>query len=122
MSTRGFTLISTLVTIALILVLVVVYTTGGFGGRSGSTRADGKGTTVPGAARMKAFDTQCKSNLGQVRQSLQLAATLDEPYPATLQETRLGDGFYHCPIGKEPYQYDPSTGRVACPHPGHEKY
>ena len=121
MRARGFTIISTLVTMAIILILVVVYTTGG-SRVGGSSRPDGKGRTVLGASRMKAFDTQCKSNIGQVRQSLQLTSTVDDQLPATLEETRLGQSFYQCPIGKERYEYDPATGQVRCPHPGHEKY
>jgi len=27
-----------------------------------------------------------------------------------------------CPVGGEPYQYDPSSGRIWCIHPGHEKF
>jgi len=43
--------------------------------------------------------------------------------PKTLAEVRgLGNDMKQCPIGKEPYEYDPATGKVHCPHPGHEKY
>lgn len=119
---RGFTLVSTLVTLALILMLVVVYTTGGL--RVGqSSRPDGKGVTTLGAAQMRAFDTQCTSNLRQVRQAIQVVSNMGEDgYPQSLNETRLGRDFLACPIGKEPYQYDPATGQVRCPHPGHENY
>ena len=121
---RGQTLVASLIVIAIILVLAVVLLrgSGAFTGAPASNRADGKGTTVVGAVRYEAKDEVCKSNLGQVRQAIQIAAPLDEDFPATLQDTKLPSEFYACPIGKEPYQYDPATGVVRCPHPGHEKY
>lgn len=126
MKRGGWTLVSTLVTIALLGVLAVAVTTGGFGTlRSGETpRADGKGKTVPGLVKAKAEDEVCRSNLGQVRQALQMAQTSseDNAFPATLEDLRLGTGFQRCPMGKEPYQYDPATGTVRCPHPGHENF
>lgn len=122
---RGNTLVGLLVTFAIIAVLAVVFLKGGnvFGSNS-SPRKDGRGTTVPGLVKAKAEDEVCRSNLGQVRMSLQISrdANGDESWPESLQETRLGSQFYMCPMGKEPYRYDPATGKVSCPHPGHEKY
>ncbi len=122
---NGQTLVATLIVIAIIGVLAVVLLkgSGAFGGKGGSSRADGKGTTVLGAAKLKAVDTACRSNLGQVRLAIQVyQSTNDEAVPATIQETRIGNDFYRCPLGKEPYDYDPATGKVSCPHPGHGKY
>lgn len=120
-------LIGLIVTMAIILVLTVFFlkgpsmfsTSGG-----GSSRKDGMGTTIPGAARAKAFDDVCMSNLKQVRMSISIShdSNGDEGYPATIEETRLGKDFYRCPLGHEPYSYDPQTGTVKCVHPGHEKY
>jgi hypothetical protein len=45
----------------------------------------------------------------------------DQP-PADVRETKLPAEFYACPIGKEAYLYDAASGKVQCPHPGHEKY
>jgi len=121
---RGQTLVASLVVIAIIAILLVVFMKGsGAFGQTASPRADGKGTTIPGLVKYKAEDTVCKSNLGQVRMALSIAHDSgDETWPQTLQETKLGSDFYRCPIGKEPYTYDPQTGEVHCPHPGHEKY
>jgi hypothetical protein len=89
-----------------------------------SSREDGLGKTTYGAAKLEAQDTVCQSNLGQVRTALELAKQQDEDAkpPANLDDTRLGSTFYECPIGHEKYVYDATTGRVSCPHPGHQNY
>jgi Tfp pilus assembly protein PilE len=121
---RGNTLVGLLVTIALMAVLAVALFKGsGMFGAEKASRPDGHGTTVLGSAEWAARDTVCRSNLGQVRAALQIAeSTNEEKYPETLQETKLPKEFYKCPVGKEKYLYDPATGKVSCPHPGHEKY
>lgn len=118
---RGQTLVASLIVIAIIAILAVVLLKANLG-EGKSSRPDGKGTTIPGAVMMKAQDTVCKDKLNQVRMSLQMSHTTDDTYPSTIQETRLGNSFYQCPIGKEPFNYDPQTGKVQCPHPGHENY
>jgi hypothetical protein len=122
---RGFTLVSTLMTMAIICLLAVVLFKGSgiFGASAGSDRPDGKGKTIVGKSMYSAKDEVCRSNLSQLRQSLQiLRINEDDQPPATLEDSRLGSSFYTCAVGGEPYTYDPSTGRVSCPHPGHEKY
>lgn len=117
---------ATLVVIAIIGILaVVVFKGSGAFGAKGSPRADGRGTTVPGLVKAKAEDTVCKNYLGQLRASIEIAKmNNDDQFPATLEDTRLGSTYYQCPMGrgKEPYSYDPTTGRVRCIHPGHGKY
>jgi hypothetical protein len=126
MKIRGNSLVGMLVTLAIICILMVVVMRGTnmFGAPgTGSPRKDGRGTTVPGLVKADAQDVVCRSNLGQLRQSLQIAASGDDDKPpATLQETRLGREYYKCPMGGEPYVYDPTTGQVHCTHPGHEKF
>jgi hypothetical protein len=121
-SQRGESLVGILVVLAIILVCVVVFTSGRFGVLGKSTRKDGLGVTTLGRARARALDTNCISNLNQIRMAIKIAtdATEDEKPPQTLEELRLGDTILKCPIGKEPYKYDPATGEVHCQHPGHE--
>jgi len=116
---KGNTLIGLLVVIAIIAILAVVVTTGGFGDRK-STRKDGLGTTVQGAVRAKALDTSCTSNLQQIRMKIQMDMNTEDQAPASLQDLGLPSDMLKCPIGKEPYEYDPATGQVHCKHPGHE--
>lgn len=116
---RGNTLVGLLVVILIIAILAVVVTTGGFGDRK-STRKDGLGTTVQGAVRAKALDTSCTSNLQQIRTMIKMDTTTEDQAPASLEEMKLPADVLKCPIGHEPYEYDPSTGQVHCKHPGHE--
>jgi Tfp pilus assembly protein PilX len=118
---RGQTLVASLIVIVIILLLAVVVMKGTLGEKK-STREDGRGVTVQGAALAAADDTRCKSNLGQVRMSLGMLITQDDVYPASIEETRLGEAFYRCPLGKEPYSYNSADGTVKCPHKGHEEY
>jgi len=126
--TRGFTIVSTLITITIMLVLAVALMKGSgmFAGpgEKVSARKDGKGTTTMGAAMYAAKDDVCRSNLGQVRQSLMVlqSSSGEDSYPQDIHETKLPSDFYKCPVGHEDYEYDPSTGKVRCPHPGHENY
>lgn len=117
---RGQTLVASLIVLAIIAILAVVALRGNFG-EGKSPRKDGLGITAPGLVRAMAIDTKCQSNLGQVRMAIGLKQTTDDEFPASIEETRLGSSFYKCPLGKEPYKYDPSTGTVTCPHLGHEK-
>jgi hypothetical protein len=116
-----------MITVAIIMILMVVMMKGsgwlGAPGAAQSKRADGKGTTVLGAAKYAAEDTVCQSDLAQIRQSIIVYKTSnDDQAPARLEDTKLGDQFYRCPVGHEAYVYDPATGQVHCPHPGHENY
>jgi type II secretory pathway pseudopilin PulG len=124
MKRRGFTLIATLITVAIICVLMVVMMQGytGMMGGPTTTRKDGKGVTTMGNAMMTAQDQVCKSNLQQVRQAIEAARLSGDENPADIKGAGIGESFYRCPIGNEPYKYDPATGQVHCVHPGHENY
>ncbi len=123
----GNTLIGMLVAVAIVAVLAVVFLGGGGKGASPlsvgeSTRADGKGRTVLGAAKAAAQDDVCRSNLSQVRMAVGIARGEDETGPASLDALPNIRSVASCPIGHEAYLYDPATGAVKCPHPGHGKY
>ena len=125
MRRRGQTLVATLVVIAIMAILAVaLLRPWAVGGTAKPARADGKGETVPGLVKLKADDTVCRSNLDQVRSFIQIArGNADDQPPAALAEIQgLPKDFLACPLGKEPYAYDPTTGTVRCVHPGHEKY
>jgi hypothetical protein len=51
-----------------------------------------------------------------------MRTTTDETYPASLNELGLPASMLVCPVSQQPYQYDPATGQVRCPTPGHMRY
>lgn len=130
MKRRGNSLAGVLAAVAVVMILLLVL----FLGRGGipttagqeapKPRADGKGKTVLGGTKYAAYDSDCKNNLSQVRLSIQVATTSGEDAaPSSLNDLHLPHEILVCPIPPhEPYTYDPKTGQVHCPHPGHEAY
>lgn len=114
---RGQTLIATLIVLAIMLMLAVYL----LGGRGGTTTIPGGGSGVA-SARNAALAEKCKNNLSQIRASVEIYKTTSDTPPAALSDTHLSTDMYQCPVGKEPYVYDTATGKVHCPHPGHEKF
>lgn len=78
------------------------------------------GQTVVGAAMDKGKETECSSNLRQIRTVIDAARASGDQLPATLQDMKLGS-ITTCPMSGQAYQYDPNAGQVKCPTPGHEK-
>lgn len=119
-------MVGIIVSAAIIVGAAVFFAVGSKSGALGaksSERPDKKGETLVGKSIYAAKDEKCRSDLGQLRAAIQIATDpVDDTHPATLEETRLGADFYKCPVGGEAYVYDPQTGKVHCPHPGHENY
>ena len=88
------------------------------------THEGGTTMSTPQQAIERAKDVDCANNLRQIRYAIVMYRNENERAPATLQELRMGVGpdFFRCPIGKEPYAYDPTTGAVRCTHPGHGRF
>lgn len=122
--TNGSSLIGTLVAFFVLVGVAVYYFTGGFGGKDPeNVRPDGKGQTIIGSSRYAAEDSVCRTQLGQVRQLIMIDTTVDDTYPATLESVSgMPPDYATCSIDDEPYDYDPMTGTVSCPHAGHENY
>ncbi len=116
---RAFSLVEMLVVIVIIAILAAFLMPRYLGGKDGA----GKKITSP---MQKAHSVECQNNLSQIRQAYTMASTLDEEHrPQSLAELRsqgVSDAMTRCPVGKQAYQFDPSTGRARCVHPGHEAY
>lgn len=126
MKEQGRGLIGVLVAaaIALVLTIVMLNGSGTFGGtKKEPERPDKLGKTIVGKSLLKAKDTVCLEQLQEDREMIQLATDpVEGTKPATLADAKVTGDLARCPIGHEPYVYDPATGQVHCVHPGHEKY
>ncbi len=125
----GNSLVGILVAFVIVVLGVVFFVTGGMGtiqNEDGEeySRPDGLGKTTIGRARYAAEDSVCRQQLGQIRGLVQLAEDpVEETFPETLATVSgMPAGYDKCPVGKEAYDYDKETGKVSCPHKGHEKY
>jgi prepilin-type N-terminal cleavage/methylation domain-containing protein len=115
---KGFTLVELLIVILIILILAAIILPNYIGGKRTS---DGKTVRAPVTV---AKDSVCQQNIRQVRQAIQAftAADPDGKMPQSLSDMRETAPISRCDVGKEPYLYDPQTGQVRCPHPGHENF
>lgn len=125
----GNSLVGILVAFLIVVVGVMFFVTGGFGtikNKDGEeySRPDGLGKTTIGRARYAAEDSVCRQQLGQIRGLIQVyEIDSEDAHPDSLANVSgMPAGYDKCPVGKEPYEYDKETGKVSCPHTGHEKY
>lgn len=115
---RAFSLIEILVVAVLLMIVAAVVLPHYLGGKT----VAGKTVRAP---IVQAHDTECISNLRSVRQAIEAyrASDPDGGFPPSLQSLHeLPSSVVECAVGHEPYRYDPQTGQVTCPHPGHESY
>ncbi|NCO35245.1 MAG: hypothetical protein AUJ92_08920 [Armatimonadetes bacterium CG2_30_59_28] len=112
----------TLIGILVVLVIMMV----GYSIFLGPRKNDkGEVKSAPKAAMDKSTDLECSTYLGQVRQAISMygGGTDENERPASLAD--LGTSMQSvtkCPVGGEDYVYDSQTGKVHCPHPGHEEF
>ena len=116
---RAFSLVEMLVVLVIIVILLALFAPKYLGG---GKRPDGKPIESP---MQRAHSVECTNNLSQFRQAYKMATMEDDTSrPQTLREVGRGfpESMFNCPVGKQPYQYDPGSGRIACVQPGHERY
>jgi hypothetical protein len=119
-------LVGILVSIAILGVLMTVWLYYGTGGASSGSGASNPAAPPPasrvGEVRQAAESVECRNNLSQIRAAIQMRTTTDETFPSSLNELGLPASMLVCPVSQQPYQYDPATGQVRCPTPGHMRY
>jgi hypothetical protein len=123
-SQAGFwSLIELLIVCLIIMAAVAWYLTSQqtVGAVAGGNPAAYKSTTVPGVAKERAQGVVCQNNLQQIRTAISIYQSNSGSLPPTLEDLNAGVPL-KCPVGGEPYTYDPSTGQVHCTHPGHVQY
>jgi len=117
----GFVLVEILIVIVLIGLLA-----GGYfalrprDGQEAEPRFPGEAQTLPGKAIQKGQSVECMNNLNQIRQMLQMEQIDTGTYPPALDPNWPVP--LRCPVSGYAYVYDPASGQVYCPTPGHEKY
>lgn len=124
MKRSGRGLVGILVGVVIIVALTLVFAVGGgLFGEKVPQRKDKQGETLIGRSVLRGKDSKCMGNLRQVRQAIEIHKDpVDGVNPTDLGSIGLGSEFLKCPIGREPYRYDEASGKVNCPHPGHEAY
>lgn len=116
--TAGFHLVELLVAVAIVAILAAIILPRYLGGHA----PGGKVIKAPVTA---ARDVECRSNLAQLRQAIEMERQSSEngTPPPNLQALRsIPPQMLVCPVGGEAYVYDAQTGTVHCPHPGHENF
>jgi len=115
---QGFSLIEILVVMVIIVILSAVTYSVLFG--HSKNAPPGKGHNP----MERAHDTECINNVHQVHLAILAAQAgeTDGKNPASLEELKLPKEMLSCPMGHVPYVYDPVTGQVHCPYPGHENF
>jgi prepilin-type N-terminal cleavage/methylation domain-containing protein len=117
-SRQGFSLIEILVVMVIVVILSSITYSVFFGHSKNAP---------PGKAHNpieRAHDSECINNVHQVHLAILAADAGDTEgkHPASLDELKLPKEMLSCPVGHQPYVYDPATGEVHCPYPGHEKF
>ena len=117
---KGSALIGILIVI-LVIGLLFVYMSGGkgiFGKRDIDTNQEmskTQKTTVYGQALDAGKAVECQSNIGQIRNSINMYFQTNEAYPESLEALNLPGSMLKCVVSGEAYVYDPQSGRVYCP-------
>ena len=115
---RGFVLVEIIIVVVLLALLAGGYfALRGRGASKPEPRFPGEATTLPGRAIQKGHSVECMNNLSQLRQMIQMVVIDTGTYPSQLDPS-WGVPL-QCAVSGYAYQYDPSTGRVHCPTPGH---
>lgn len=115
---RGFSLVEILVVMVIIVILSSISYSVFFGHSKNAP---------PGKAHNpmeRAHDTECINDIHQVHLAILAAQAgeTDGKNPASLDELKLPKEMLSCPVGHQSYVYDPTTGQVHCPYPGHENF
>lgn len=84
----------------------------------------GQARSIVGKSLNAGKSSECRSQLSQLRQAVQVYRVDNEQNPASLTELNLNmpAEFYRCPVTKQDYLYDPSTGNIKCANPDHSDY
>ncbi len=120
-SRQGFVLVEILVVLVLLMLGAALF----FGLKGGKQKVEsepafeGEAQTTLGKARQAGISVECRNNLSQLRHMIQMES-MDGGLPPKL--SKKWNLALKCPVSGYAYKYDPRTGKVSCPTPGHETY
>lgn len=125
------TILELLIALVVICILLLIFLPRYLGGKSSkgeeaALRELGikKPQTSAGAIEL-GKDVECMNNLKQIRSAITMFQSSEDQLPSSLRDfvpSYFSESFIKCPVGGEPYLYNPASGTVRCPHPGHEKF
>lgn len=129
---RGSWSLVGLLAVVAVIGLVLFFMFGKSGGPSG-VKSDSElldqssqKQTIYGKSMDTAKGADCAERLRQIRMGVQMYrnSSTDESNPPTLRDAGLsvGSDYFRCPVADQPYTYDPASGAVTCPHPGHTSF
>jgi hypothetical protein len=119
---RAFSLVEIMVVVVILMIVAAVLLPRYL--RGGNTTA-GKAIQGPQTPIQRAHEVDCLNFRNQIRQAWQMAAGAggeegEKPRSlADLKRYGISDEMTRCPVGHEPYLFNPETGEVKCQHPGH---
>ena len=115
-------LVGLLVAIVIIMVVVWYVWLRPSGKPSRAAESAGVPQTTLGQAMQQGKDVACQNNLQQLRLAIQMEydSSAGGAFPPALSPD--WHAARQCPVSGQPYQYDPSSGRVGCTTPGHEHF
>lgn len=114
---NGFALVEILVVVVIIAILAIILI-------PKYTGINSTGKEKINAPIKRAESVECMNNLQQIRSAITLYTNQNEQNPPSLDAISgsISKTTFKCPVSGIPYNYDPSSGKVSCATPGHEKY
>lgn len=113
-------MIGLLVVMAIIIVAVWFVWIRPHNGVEQKPRFEGEAQTPLGQALQKGQSVECQQYLLQLRSFIRMEKDSTGEYPAAL-DPKWGLPL-KCSVSGQPFGYDPTSGRVWDPTPGHEKF
>lgn len=126
----NWSLIGILASAAIIAILTVVYFSGSGDvstvSKDSELLGESEKQTTVGKSMDRAKDTECMSQLRQIRSAIDMykISSPDGANPPSLTDLDIGASskFFTCPVSGNKYVYDAATGKVKCVYAPHKDY
>ncbi|MER3401928.1 MAG: hypothetical protein C4336_07120 [Armatimonadota bacterium] len=115
-------LIGVLVSMAILAGLLLVWLYYGTGGSPSCSSGSAPPVSRVSEVKQSAHSVECRNNLSQIRQAIQIRMTTEATPPPNLNGLGLPQSMLICPVSGQPYQFNSATGQVRCTTPEHMSY